>query len=427
VTSGIGGGRDFAERPAPLCAGRPRPVNDAAVTHGMSTRCRACGAVGARPFYAVDHIPVNSCLLVETEAAALAFAKGDLELACCPACGFIQNRRFVPDATTYSAAYEETQAYSPRFMRFVDELVDDLDRRYRLAGKTVLEIGCGKGDFLVRLVERTGARGIGIDPAYRHERTKTSAADRLRFLAEPYTADHGDLGADLICCRHTLEHVAEVGTFLRSIRRGIGERSDVALFFELPDTWRILAEAAFWDVYYEHCSYFTAGSLARLFRGTGFIVTRLRRAYDGQYLLLEARPAAAGEVGEALPAEEDPAAIIAAAATFERIVGAKLEALRRALDGWARDGRRVVLWGSGSKAVGYLTTLGVRDEVLAVVDINPHKAGQYLAGSGHRIEAPARLPELAPDVVVVMNPIYAAEIEAELNALGLAPQLVCLT
>jgi hypothetical protein len=87
--------------------------------------------------------------------------------------------------------------------------------------------------------------------------------------------------------------------------------------------------------------------------------------------------------------------------------------------------RRVLL--RGSKAVGYLTTLGGRDEVLATVHVNPQQAGQYLAGSGHRIEAPARLAELAPDLVVVLNSIYAAKIEAERRTLGLGPQLVCPT
>jgi SAM-dependent methyltransferase len=374
----------------------------------------------------VRDIPVNSCLLVETAAAARAFPRGDLELVLCPACGFIQNDRFIADATTYSAAYEETQAFSPHFMRFVDELIDDLDHRHRLAGKTVLEIGCGKGDFLVRLVERTGAQGIGIDPAYRAERTRSPAASRLRFMAEPYGPAHRQLVADLICCRHTLEHLPEAGAFMRSLRQSISDRPDVALFFELPDAGRILAEAAFWDVYYEHCNYFTAGSLARLFRRAGFVVTGLKLAYGGQYLLLEARPDTEGEAAAPLPAEDDVQSLEGAIAGFARTVGEKLDAWRADLDGWVGDGRRVVLWGSGSKAVGYLTTLGVRDEVLAVIDINPHKAGKYLAGSGHRIEPMARLPELAPDVVVVMNPVYEAEIRRDLARIGLAPELVCL-
>ena len=62
----------------------------------------------------------------------------------------------------------------------------------------------------------------------------------------------------------------------------------------------------------------------------------------------------------------------------------------------AQAGKTVALWGSGSKAVSYLTTLGVTDEVQAVVDINPHKHGKFLAGTGHEIVAPEALRQLRP-------------------------------
>jgi hypothetical protein len=87
----------------------------------------------------------------------------------------------------------------------------------------------------------------------------------------------------------------------------------------------------------------------------------------------------------------------------------------------------VVLWGSGSKAVGYLTTLGLKDEVAAVIDINPHKHGQYLAGTGHEIVSPDALVHLVPDVVVVMNPIYLDEIQGDLHRRGLFPELTALS
>ncbi len=75
--------------------------------------------------------------------------------------------------------------------------------------------------------------------------------------------------------------------------------------------------------------------------------------------------------------------------------------------------------GSGSKAVGYLTTLGVGDEVLAVIDINPHKAGQYLAGTGHRIERLPACPTFAGRGRR-HEPVYKAEIAASLDAMGCA-------
>ncbi|MFO1071427.1 MAG: class I SAM-dependent methyltransferase [Geminicoccaceae bacterium] len=396
----------------------------AEAVHGP--RCAACGALGLEPFYAVPAIPVHSCLLVESRAAALDFPTGDLELAFCPACGFIGNRRFDPAVHDYSPDYEESQGFSPRFRKFLDGLADDQVRRHGLADRTVLEIGCGKGDFLVTLCEHGAARGIGIDPAYRPERTQSAVADRLRFIRDFYGPDHASLVADHIVCRHTLEHIADVRGFLELIRRDIGARTNVTLFFELPDMERILVERAFWDIYYEHCSYFTAGALARLFRRTGFGVSRVWKAYDDQYLMLEA--VAGGPTTAALrPDAEDVALIGGQVAAFAAGIARRLDELRAQVAGWRRDGRKVVLWGSGSKATGYLTTLGLREEIAAVVDINPFRHGKYVAGTGHEIVAPASLAQLRPDIVVVMNPIYVEEIGADLRRMDLAPEIIALS
>jgi SAM-dependent methyltransferase len=385
--------------------------------------CQACGSPEPRPFYAVRGIPVHSCLMVSSRAEALTFPRGDLELAFCDACGFVQNRRYDPALQRYSTDYEETQAFSPRFQRFLDELCADQDRKYHLAGRTVLEIGCGKGEFLVRLCELTGCRGIGIDPGYRPERTTSPAAGRLEFIQDFYGPIYGHLQADYVCCRHTLEHIGPVKEFMRLVRDSIGDRPEVVVFFELPDVERVLEECAFWDIYYEHSSYFTLGSLARLFRATGFDVHELWKAYDGQYLMLEARPAG-GPTAPRLPAEDDLARTRDLVRSFQEHIRVKLDALRRDVRGWRAERRRVAIWGSGSKGVSYLTTLGLRDEIDAVVDINPHKWGKFLAGTGHEIVGPATLVEIRPDVVVVMNPIYLEEIGRELARHGLAPRLV---
>jgi ABC-type hemin transport system substrate-binding protein len=74
--------------------------------------------------------------------------------------------------------------------------------------------------------------------------------------------------------------------------------------------------------------------------------------------------------------------------------------------------------------VAYLTALGLTDEIECAVDINPHKAGKFMAGTGHRIVLPEALVEIRPDVVVVMNPIYCEEIAATLDGLGLHPEIV---
>jgi hypothetical protein len=61
----------------------------------------------------------------------------------------------------------------------------------------------------------------------------------------------------------TLEHIAPTGDFVGAVRRAVGDDPQTVVFFQVPDVIRILKEQAFWDIYYEHCNYFSAGSLAR--------------------------------------------------------------------------------------------------------------------------------------------------------------------
>jgi SAM-dependent methyltransferase len=388
--------------------------------------CRACGRSGLHTFYRVENVPVHSCLMVAGRAEALSFPCGDIELAFCPACGFIQNSRYDPALQAYSPDYEETQIFSAHFRRFLEQLCDDQIGKYALGGKTVLEIGCGKGEFLATLCERGGCSGIGIDPGYRPERMQSPIGTRLQFIRDFYGPSHTHLQADYVCCRHTLEHIGNVVDFMRLVRASIGDRSDVAVFFEVPDTERVLVETAIWDIYYEHCSYFTQGSLARLFHRAGLEPRRLWKAYGGQYLMIEAAPAHMEEIGGHLPETHDLERITDQVRRFGTNAEARIEQLRAQLNNRAVRGMRVVLWGSGSKAVSYLTTLGVTHEIEAVVDINAHKHGKFLAGTGHEIIAPQALATIRPDCVIVMNAIYADEIRADLERMGLSPELVAL-
>jgi len=389
--------------------------------------CPSCGHAGMSIFYEIENVPVNSVLLVGTRAEAVGFQRGDIALGVCPACGFIANTAFNEALTQYTAAYEATQGYSPTFNKFHRALAQDLIDRYDLRGKDIIEIGCDKGDFITMLAEMGDNRGVGFDPAYVPGRHPSPAADRLTFIADFYGEKYTDYHADFICCKMTLEHIPAVGEFMATVRRSIGDRGDTVVFFQIPNAQYVLCDLAFWDIYYEHCSYFTKGSLARLFRRAGFEVRDLWTAYDNQYLMIEARPAVGQPDAAPLPGEESPAETQAMVASFVEHYEARRARWRALLAEWRAAGQRVVLWGGGSKGVAFLTTLGeAAADVAYAVDINPIKTGTFMAGTGQEIVAPAFLRDYRPDVVVIMNPVYRDEITADLNALGLSPAILTL-
>lgn len=381
--------------------------------------CPACGGSGLARLYEQRSIPVQSTLLVGSQEEALAFPRGDLELVWCSGCGLAFNACFDPAQVAYGIGYEDAQAGSQTFQRFATDLARGWIERYRLAGRHLVEVGCGKGDFLRLICAEGGCSGTGFDPAFVPGRA--AEAPGLTFRAEAFSDAHVPIEADFLICRHTLEHVGDVEAFLRLMRRACGRQRRIRLAFEVPDLRRILVEGAFWDFYYEHASYFTLGSLARAFVRTGFEVLDIRRVYGDQYLVLEAAPTAGR--ADLPPQADDLAETAALVDDFRSGVLARIDVWRARIAQLRAEGRRIALWGSGSKAVGFLTAVGDDGIVACVVDINPRRQGRYMPGCGMPIVAPADLPAHRPDIVIVMNRQYRDEIAADLAAMRLAPEI----
>lgn len=386
-------------------------------------QCPSCESAGLAVFYSVKNVPAHSVLICTTESEALGYPKGDIELAFCSNCGFICNVAFDPGLHQYSSRYEATQGFSTTFTAFHTRFAKQLIEKYNLHNKEIIEIGCGNGEFLALLCELGQNRGLGFDPAYIEDRLTSHAKDRIRFVKDFYSAKYVDLQADLICCKMTLEHIQSPLDLIKSIRRNIGMRSDTVVVVQVPDTTRILEECAFWDIYYEHCSYFSQWSLGNLFKASGFEVLSLSTDYDDQYLIVEARPVGADRLAH-VPQSKEIFSLTHKVADFARNCSRRIEAWHERLRRMRQEGKRVVIWGAGSKAVAFLTTLDITDQVECAIDINPHKNKTYLPGTGHKVVMPNSLKDRPPDVVVIMNPIYLDDIKSDLDKMGLSPELI---
>jgi hypothetical protein len=240
----------------------------------------------------------------------------------------------------------------------------------------------------------------------------------VRLIREPYTNAHAHLPADLICTRQTLEHIENPRDFAAMLGQRPGNRPEMVLFVEVPNLLFILRRLSIWDLIYEHPSIYNRLSLATLFRSAGFQPLAVDEVYGGQFLTLEARPAGGpaeppGQGGESLAAEID---------AFLFKFQEKLAAWHEILEGVRSAGKKAVIWGTGSKGVTFLNLLQPGEAILYAVDINPRKHGKFVAGAGQEIVPPEFLRTYRPDLIVMMNPIYAGEIRSTVEALGLQPE-----
>jgi len=370
-------------------------------------------------------VPVHQNVVCASAEEARQFTRGDLLLAFCRTCGFVFNAAFDPNSLRYSAAYENTQSCSPYFKHYLTELGESLLTKYRLHDKVVIEVGCGKGEFLRLLCKDGRNRGIGFDPSYVGPDTAEQGA--VRFIRAFYDSQHAQFAPDFVCCRHVIEHVQSPLEMLHAVRQAIGNGMDSFVYFETPALPWILDTVTFWDFFYEHCSYLTAENLTWAFEQTGFQVLETHLAFDEQYLCIEAKPALANRTAEPAIPRCVPD-LWSKIKSFLARLKERMQACEEKIDAFDRAGG-CAIWGAAAKGTTLVNTIDLENRRIRVlIDINPAKHGKYVPGTGHQIVSPSYLREQSSRIagVVNMNPNYLEENRSILSQMSLEIPIVQL-
>lgn len=384
-----------------------------------SLHCPICGSTDSAVILDVAGVPVDVGYLWRSQEEAYRAPTGAIKLTACLRCGFVNNRAFVPGQPSYEPGYEVSLHHSALYRSFLRDTAHRLIDEYDLRRKSIVEIGTGKGIFL-RLLSGLGAnRCIGIDPCVDTEGLFEVGEGTIELIRAVYSEHYAGLESALVCCRHVLQHIPDPKAFLDVVRRNIGARADTVVYFEMPNAAFVFQQDAVWNVFYEHCSYFTPDVLAYLFRQSGFEVLALEPCYeDGQYVGIEAVPGRApGQEGVPAASDDAPAYLV----DFARVYRDKVAEWSCRLQAAKAQGLRVVAWGSGGRGITFLTTLKTRDLISYVVDINPDRHGAYVPSAGQQVVAPAFLITYQPDIVIITNPTYEREIREQVGRFGLAP------
>ncbi len=343
----------------------------------------------------IPNRPLKSLIEVETF--------GDIALRRNIKNAFIENAEFDPDLIHYDADYQNSQALSASFQMHMEGVRDILKARYP-QGCRVVEVGCGKGDF-VELLQADGSFEVsGYDGAYEGD----NSAIQKRFLNASDKID-----TDLVVLRHVLEHIQRPHDFLKLLSN-IFHAADV--YIEVPDFDWIEMNQAFFDITYEHVNYFTNESLSQLFRS----IEQHGPLFGGQYQYVIAKLS-----------QSDYAQFSIAYDTADNWTGLDFDSLFPSFQTAIVQLERAVndssiyIWGAATKGVMFCHHLKrmhprIFERIRAAVDINPMKANRYMPSSRLPILHVDTFFEQAGDgdLVLIMNPNYEQEIVAELALRG---------
>lgn len=371
--------------------------------------CPCCGAQALQPLLQTPEMPVNSCLLRWSQEESEQFARAALTLVICAQCGFFWNDSFDGDQLIYDMDYESTQMYSDVFKDYLHQTASAWLQTLDAAPRSILEVGCGQGEFLQVLAGLCDARLLGYDPAYR-------ATPDVSVDVIPEYLPAAPTGAfDLVVCRMTLEHIAQPQIFVSNLARWVAPGG--TLIVQVPNAERVITQQNVTEIFYEHVNYFSTGALLRLLERAGFNSNRAEISYGGQNLTVFSTFARGDGATDQVPAQRVETTLPAALVLFTSYWSGILEDR-------AAGGRDVWIWGTGSRATSFLALLPNHAALEGAVDINPMRDGSYILGTACKTYLPTALNGRQNLTIIVMNPIYRDEISKALGDLSAEAELL---
>lgn len=310
----------------------------------------------------------------------------DLSIFECAACGLVQ-ANCAP--VSYYREVIRTNAFSTAMQAFRAKFLHDFVSRFELKGKSILEIGCGNGEYL-DLFHNEGLICSGTEFGEAAVEACKAKGHRVQkcFPDQP-TVLLENTPFDCFATFNFLEHWPEPSLVLKSIHANT--TVDAIGLVEVPNFEMILKENLFSEFIADHLSYFTRDTLELLLRINGFDVIESRSIWHDYILSVVVRKRPSVDVAEFA------------------VMRCQLDcAVQAFLAKHSESG--VAIWGAGHQALAVISLLNISDKIRYVVDSAPFKQGRLTPASHLPIHPPAYLRVDPVGAVLIIAAGYSDEV-----------------
>lgn len=347
--------------------------------------CRICGRdLFPESLLRYENMPAAAQNLPDRKA--LPVDKGvSLEVYQCSGCGLVQlNNEPVP----YYREVIRASAISPEMAAFRLEQFTDFVGKYSLKGKKIIEIGCGRGEYL-SIMQQTGVRASGLEASA--EAVAQCAKQGLKAV-QGFGHDNdriADAPFDAFYMLNFLEHLPEPNSSLRGIIQNLA--ADAVGLVEVPNFDMILRRKLFSEFIGDHLSYFTGETLKTALQLNGFDVIACHEVWHDYSL-------------SAVVKKKNKTDFAPLAGQRSKLKGEIERFIGR------YKAKKVAVWGAGHQALAVIALCDLGDKLSYVVDSAPFKQGKFTPATHLRIVGPNELDSDPVEAVIIMAASYSDEI-----------------
>ena len=350
--------------------------------------CRFCGGVFFQPAL-LDYPNAPQSAQGFLDSLDQADARVDLQIDQCASCGLVQHS--LPPVS-YHRDVIRAIVYSAEMAAFRLQQLGGWIRDFDLHNQNVLEIGCGRGEYLDLLMRSGAQRVFGLENA---GLSVQQASVRGLNVRQGYlSADFSNPWAfrfDAFAIFSFLEHWPDLKGSLNKLHTLLNEGAPGLI--EVPNFDFIIQNGLYSEFTTDHIFYFDKNSLRTVLELCGFEVQSVDSIWHDY--ILSARVKKRSRL-DARGFKTKQTEIVAQLRSF--------------------TGRfqppDVVIWGAGHQALAVIALARLKDQVSHVIDSAAFKQYKFTPASHLLIKPPDSLLQDKPHAIVIMAAAYSDEVAA---------------
>ena len=323
----------------------------------------------------------------------------NLEVWQCSGCGLVQLSN---EPVPYYKEVIRAAAISPAMSKFREKQFRDFVYKYSLSNKKVLEIGCGRGEYL-SIMQQAGVEAYGLEESKDSvDQCVNSGLNVLqgfvsgkqqKIIGAPFAA---------FFILNFLEHLPDPNASLMGIANNLSD--DAVGLVEVPNFDMILRNNLFSEFIGDHLLYFTKETLITALNLNGFDVIDCQEIWHDYIIsaVVRKNPVTLGEIKS--PGTREKLDI----SSFHKYQAR----LKNELDEYlGRFGsKNVAIWGAGHQALAVMALTDLTGKIKYVIDSAPFKQGKYTPATHIPIVSPDRLSSDPVEAIIVMAGGYSEEV-----------------
>jgi 2-polyprenyl-3-methyl-5-hydroxy-6-metoxy-1,4-benzoquinol methylase len=311
----------------------------------------------------------------------------DLDVFQCSSCGLIQ---LDINPVTYYKKVIRASGFSNEMTEFRFKQFKTWIKKYNLTSKKILEVGCGKGEYL-RILSNSGVKAFGIEysmSSVNYCKQKGLSVKQGFFGDEELLLEENQY--DGFMCLSFMEHWPKPNKVLAALCQNL---SDGAIgLIEVPNFDMILEKGLYSEFISDHLMYFTEDTLKSTLHLNGFEVLESKPIWHNYILSAVVRKRVRTDLD------------------FMKGLRSKVKS---DIDNFISSTKinKVAIWGAGHQALATISLTNIENFIEYIVDSAVFKQGRYSPASHIPIVSEDELTKNPVDAVIIMAGSYSEEIQ----------------